>query len=267
VISIELKPVLDAAAALRLAGQWDVALALLAAADASSDADRLELAMAAAQTEVDAALWQEGVEPEGALDRAAALLDSAAAGPDLDTTGWDLDYLRMRRSYNAALHARDSGAGAKLEDWAERLRATAPDSLRAGWAAFFGGVIADNLLTTPATANERFTVARDAAEASGDELLESYALRHLGDHALTVGDLDQARAALERSTSLRERIGFVPGTVAQRLTLAELRLADGDGPGAVALATEVVRTTRAMALPAWLGNAAEDLAARAQETR
>jgi hypothetical protein len=271
-VSIELDPVLAAVGALRLAGRWDVALALLAATEASSDADRLALAMAVAETEVDASLWREDIEPRGVLDRAAALLDAATAEPNRDRTvlaetTWRLDYLRMRRRYHAALHARDSSAGARLDDWAERLRATAPDFRRAGWAAFFGGVIADNLLEAPATAHERYTRARTAAEMSGDELLESYALRHLGDHAQTAGDLDAARAAWERSTSLRERLGFVPGTVAQRLTLAELRLAEGDGPGAAALATDVARAVRAMALPVWLANTADDVAARARETQ
>ena len=274
--SIELDPVLSAVAALRLAGRWDVALALLAAIEANSDADRLALAMAVAETEVDASLWREDIEPQGALDRAAALLDAAAAagpaaaGPGQAVpaeTSWQLDYLRMRCRYHSALHARDAGAGTSLDEWAERLRATAPDSRQAGWAAFFGGVIADNLLEAPATAHERYTFAQKAAEASGDELLESYALRHLGDHAHTAGDLDAARTAWERSTSLRERLGFVPGTVAQRLTLAELRLTEGDGPGAAALATDVARAVRSMALPEWLANAADDVAARARETR
>ena len=270
-VSIELDPVLAAAEALRLAGRWDVALTLLAVAEATSDTDRLALTMAAAETEVDASFWREGVDPRGALDRAAALLDTAAAGHDgeaaLAETGWRLDYLRMRGDYNAALHARDVSAGVALDDWAERLRASAPDSRLAGWAAFFGGVIADNLLSAPAIAHERYTFARSAAETSGDELLESYALRHLGDHAHTAGDLDQARAAWERSTSSRERLGFVPGTVAQRLNLAELRLAEGDGPGAAALAADVARAVRAMSLPAGLASAADEVAARARETR
>jgi|SRR5262245_17802899 len=271
-VSVELNPVLAAAAALRLAGQWEVALALLAATESISSTDRLALAMAAAETEVDASFWREDIQPRGALDQAAAMHDAATADAGFDKTvlaetAWQLDYLRMRRSYNAALHARDSSAGPKLDDWAERLRGTAPDSRWAGWAAFFGGVIADNLLEAPAAAHERYTLARAAAESSGDELLESYALRHLGDHAHTAGALDEARAAWERSTNLRERLGFVPGTVAQRLTLAELRLAEGDGPGAAALATDVARATRAMRLPTGLAGAADDLAAKARETR
>src|SRR5262245_15455509 len=271
-VSIELDPVLAAAAALRLAGRWEVALSLLAATEAPSDPDRLALAMAIAETEVDASFWREDLELGNGLDRAAALLDAAAADPGFDKialaeTAWQLDYLRMRRRYNAALHARETSAGPKLDDWAERLRATAPDSRWAGWAAFFGGVIADNLLEDPATAHERYTLARAAAESSGDELLESYALRHLGDHAHTAGDLNAARAAWERSISVRERLGFVPGTVAQRLTLAELRLAEGDGPGAAALAADVARAALAMRLPAGLVGAADEVAAKARETR
>lgn len=269
-VSIELDPVLAAVAALRLAGRWDVALALLTAGKATSDAERLALAMAVAETEVDASLWREEVEPQGALDRAAALLDATVGDPGFDGTAlaeaaWQLDYLRMRRSYHAALHARDSNAGAKLDHWAERLGATAPDPRRGGWAAFFSGVIMDNLLDDPAIAHERYALARAAAESSGDELLESYALRHLGDHAQTTGDLDAARAAWERSTSLREQLGFVPGAVAQRLALAELRLAEGDGSGAAALASDVARAVRAMGLPLWLANAADDVADRARE--
>jgi hypothetical protein len=99
------------------------ALALLTATEASSEADWLALAMAVAETEVDASLWREDIEPRGVLDRAAALLDAATAEPDRDRTAlaettWQLDYLRMRRRYHAALHARDSSDGVKLDDWA-----------------------------------------------------------------------------------------------------------------------------------------------------
>jgi len=259
-VSIELDPVLNAAIALRLAGRWDVALALLAGAEPATDTDRLSLAMATADIEVDASLWNASVEPGPALDRAATLVEAAPGRPD--SVVWDLDYLRMRRTYHAALHTRDASAGPKLDDWAQRLRATAPDPGRAAWVTFFGGVIADNLLTDPATARERYTLAQETAESIGDELLVSYTLRHLGDHAHTAGDLSAARAAWERSTSLRERLGFVPGTVAQRLTLADLALAEGDGPGAAALAADVSRAARAMGLPPWLANAADELAAR-----
>ncbi|HKE51475.1 MAG TPA: hypothetical protein VKE25_08195, partial [Actinomycetes bacterium] len=96
-VSIELDPVLAAAAALRLAGRWEVALSLLAATETRSDPDRLALAMAIAETEVDASFWREDLQPRNGLDRAAALLDAAAADPGLDKMvlaeiAWQLDY-------------------------------------------------------------------------------------------------------------------------------------------------------------------------------
>lgn len=263
-VSIELSRTLEAATALRLAGRWDVAAALLGSAEPDTAQERLALAVAVADVEVDASLWLTSTDAEAALERAeTALADVRSPAPEV---AWDLDLLRMRCDYHAALRAdpRDASQGTRLAAWADRLRTTAPDPGRSGWAAFFGGVIADNLLTEPDAAGELYRRAQESAETAGDQLLESYTLRRLGDHSHTAGDLAATRRAWIRSTSLRDQLGFVPGAMAQRLALAELLLAEGDPAGAAALAADAGRTIDALGITGWLPRNAADLLERAK---
>jgi hypothetical protein len=140
-------------------------------------------------------------------------------------------------------------AGAALGGWAERLRDEAPDDGRRGVASFYAGVIADNLQGAPEAAFVHFGAALELGEKSGDELLASLALRHLGDHAHTAGDLGLAREQWERSTELRQKVGHLLGALAQQALLAVLLRDEGDMTGSRALATEVNRWSRQVELP------------------
>jgi hypothetical protein len=77
------------------------------------------------------------------------------------------------------------------------------------------------------------------------------ALRHLGDHAHTAGDLKLARTHWERSTELRQQIGHLLGSLAQQALLAVLTKDEGNPAGAATLATEINRWSKQANLP-WI---------------
>lgn len=91
--------------------------------------------------------------------------------------------------------------------------------------------------------------SRDLAIKTGDELMLSYALRHLGIAAHGVGDLDEARALLEESTALRRTLGFTAGVAANLVGL--IYLSDGDNARALAdEAAELAASVGAVAISA-----------------
>jgi tetratricopeptide (TPR) repeat protein len=258
---IALSEVLDAAAGLSRAARWDDATRLLDAVRTHDPADLVALATARATIAVEQDLFQQTDHGPAAMAKLEQALKEA---PD-PAVGWDLDFLRLRKDYatelfrRSAVDAEQSGgeraaglaAAERLAEWAERLQATAPSEDRAGHAAFYRGVMADNLLTAPAEAFSNYTDALAIAERCGDEFLESLALRHLGDHAHTAGDLKLTRSQWERSTELRQRTGHLPGVLAQQALLAVLAQAEGEREAAAALAGEVHRWATQLGLP-WL---------------
>jgi tetratricopeptide (TPR) repeat protein len=250
-----------AGTALIRAGRWDAARQLLQAGRTDDPTEKLQLVLAEAEAAVDQDFAQ-GTDHGGAT--LAALQDALAQAPDA-TAEWDLGMLLLRKDYSAALFNSDgpmsdgrqpTDADA-LAQRAERLRDAAPDEARAGLVTFYAGLIADQLRGEPAHAFSHYTAAFELAERSGDELLASLALRHLGDHAHTAGDLALARAQWERSTELRQQVGHLLGALAQQALLAVLTRDEGDRPGAVALATEVNRWARQLQL-VWLESQTTD---------
>ncbi|MFC5268644.1 hypothetical protein ACFPJ1_41620 [Kribbella qitaiheensis] len=271
---IALSPVLESSTALMRAGRWSTATTLLQAVTPATPAERLAIAAALAEVAVD----QDFAQQTTNADHALAVLEEALAGSPDAIFGWDLDFLRLREDYGTALltggeevqsgtddrvpaedlaKRADAEAPAKRADAealakrVEQLRDTAPDDARAGHAAFYAGVIADNLRELPADAFAAYTSALVLGERSGDDLLVSLALRHLGDHAHTAGNLSLARTQWERSTELRQKVGHLLGTLAQQTLLAVLAKDEGNPSASAALATEVNRWSRQAALP-WL---------------
>jgi tetratricopeptide (TPR) repeat protein len=238
-----------AGTALMRAGCWDAARQLLQAGKTDDPDEKLQLILAEAEAAVDQDFWQGTAHSSATL---SALQDAIAQAPDA-TVQWDLEMLQLRKDYSTALFSADrqpADADALVQR-AERLRDTAPDDSRAGSVAFYAGLIADQLRGLPAVAFAHYTAALELAEQSGDEFLASLALRHLGDHAHTAGDLVLARTQWERSTELRQKIGHLLGALAQQALLAVLIRDEGDRPGAIALATEVNRWARQLQL-VWL---------------
>ncbi|MET7280320.1 hypothetical protein ABZS29_18935 [Kribbella sp. NPDC005582] len=244
-VQVEVSAVVAAARQLMLAGQWGVARGLLAATQAAEPADTRRVALALAEVSVDedfARQTQSGTAALEALGRAVETLPDA-------TTRWDAALLQLRSDYAPALFSGAAELGDSLLAQALVLRDTAPDDGRAGMAAFYAGAIADNLLADSATAFTHYTEALKRGETAADDLVISLALRHLGDHAHTAGDLELARAQWERSTELRQKIGHLLGALAQQVLLSVLLKTEGDEAGARALATEVNRWAGQAGIP------------------
>ena len=196
----------------------------------------------------------------------AAEATATAAGDASPADRWDLDFLRLQAEYDRELvgtdatprfgpEGRDPARLAALARQAEALLPGAGDQGRGGWAAFYRGVIADNLIGDRDGARRWFEQALAAGEYAGDGYLIGEALRHLGDHDEGAGDLAGARAKWERSAEVWAAAGNVCGVLAQQLLLAHLALAEGQPAAGVAIATEVRRWARAAGLPLYAGSA------------
>lgn len=276
---IALSPLVRSGLSLMRAGRWDDATQLLAAAQPETAADRLALAAALAEVAVDQDFAQQTANASRPL---AVLAEALSETPDT-RVAWDLAFLHLRSTYGTALSTTqetvespeathdsatesatptpnpdaESAAQARrdsadeLAAQARELGETAPDESRRGHASFYAGVIADNLQERPEDAFAAYKTALDLGERSGDDLLISLALRHLGDHAHTAGDLALARTHWEHSTELRQKIGHLLGALAQQTLLAVLARDEGNPAASTALATEVNRWSRQANIP-WL---------------
>ncbi|MFD9489679.1 hypothetical protein ACFWBX_38050 [Streptomyces sp. NPDC059991] len=240
------------AAALELArgGRWRRAAALLDAAAPGDREGRARIALAA----VEVALENDWF---GGTDLTAKRLEAAEeAAADLGSDGrWDLAFLRLRHDYAGQIlvggtfrlgpEGKDADVLADVRRRAAALRERAPDSVRAGWAEMYLGLITDNLFAERDAAPAHYAAALHAAE-SGDDRLAREALRHLGDHDHDHGDPVRARERWERATELGARAGLVPGTLSQQMLLAVLARTTGDAAGAEALAREIARWAGAL---------------------
>jgi tetratricopeptide (TPR) repeat protein len=246
--------IIVATTALSWTARWDIARRLLASAQTTGldDATLWRLALAAATTAVHHDFRTAG--PRWAPAAIAAA--EAIADPD---RRWGLDLLELQHEYGTELIRPDGQAVfgpdghdparlAALAAQAEALMRSAPDVAGAGWAAFYRGLIADNLIGDRDGAPAWFSQALEAAGQADDGYLAGEALRHLGDHDEEAGDLERARARWERSAELWARIGNMTGVLAQQLLLAELAVTEGKAPAGMAIATEVSRWAGALGL-------------------
>jgi hypothetical protein len=234
-----LDTLLAAAKALARAGQWDLATSLLDSCDA--DDPRVLLVRASL------AVWQDFWQ---ATDGAGGALAAAAASTRSPDDGWQLDLLSLQRDYLAAVAGPDGTVRigpqhhrpclrTHLADRAARLRRSAPGAADRGWAAFWAGAIADNIIGDPAVAHAGYVEALAAGETTGDDQLVGEALRHLGVHARRRGDHDETGRLWHDATVLRQRAGAVPEVLSQLLALARHAADRGDDGRAAALAAEV----------------------------
>jgi hypothetical protein len=259
-----------AARALMLAGRWDQASDLLAGAKAAGDTsagdtERAVLAVAQAEVAVDQDFWVRTDRGATALERAsAAVARAGAVGAEL---GFDLEFFRLKHDYGVELAGLFGGEGdrapAVLDDLARRAAALAdgaPDLGRRAWAAFYAGLVADVLRGGSDAGRPGYTEALQAGEQSGDELIVSYALRHLGFLASAAGHAELARRHWQHSKELRQRAGCVPLVLAQQVQLAEFDRDAGQTAAARAVAAEVNAWSRALGC-GWLEAAAAELLA------
>jgi tetratricopeptide (TPR) repeat protein len=253
-VPVAVDEIIAATTALSWAARWDTAWRLLTSVPAAGldDAAARRLALAGAATAVHHDFRTAG--PRWAPAAIAAA--EAVADPD---RRWGLDLLELQHEYGTELIRPDGQARfgpdghdparlAALARHAEALIRSAPDLASAGWAAFYRGLIADNLIGDRDGAPAWFTQALEAAGQAEDDYLAGEALRHLGDHDEEAGDLERARARWERSAELWARIGNMAGVLAQQLLLAQLAVAEGRAPAGMAIAREVSRWAGALGL-------------------
>ena len=251
-ISVGIDEIIAAATALTWAAGYDVARRLLDSAFSAADGDAAarQLALAAAATAVHHDFRTVGPRwAPGAIGDAETVTDAQDR--------WQLDFLELQHDYGRELigpdgaraaEGRDPARAAVLARRAEALAASASDAADGGWAAFYRGLIDDNLTGDRDGAPRWLAQALDAAEQAGDDYLAGEALRHLGDHDEEAGELAQARARWERSTELWARIGNVTGVLAQQILLAQLAIREGRPVAGTAIAQEVSRWAGAIGL-------------------
>jgi hypothetical protein len=196
--------------ALQRAGQWDLALRL-APPDPALRAEIL----------TDRHLWR--LDP---VDEALAAIRSISG--DLAV------YLTAQLEYWRRLANLD---GAPLCDDPVSAFAGLRDGSLGGWADFWYGVALDNLAGDAAGAAGSY--ARALSLASGNPLLESYAVRHLGGQALEAGDRDGAIPLLRRSLHLRAACGARPQAAAAATMLADALDPDPEAASLRAIAASV----------------------------
>lgn len=184
----------------------------------------------------------------GLWNEALAILPADATAPRAevltDRFWWQLDGQAEAEQAVAALHRAEDGLLAVFLDsqlaYTRLLfdRSPRPDDLTrardgfdsvardqrlAGWGLFWRGVTADALEKDEAAAAGFFARALVAARRDADLLLESYALRHQGGHAVESGaDRETGLDLLRRSYHLRAALGARPQTAAAAATLAEV---------------------------------------------
>jgi hypothetical protein len=157
--------------------------------------------------------------------------DRALDGVEADTA---LARGRIRHArYLSARAAREQPAEDPTEialfERALALYESLDDTRGAAEAQFWVGCYHQVVRGDLAGSEAMFARSRDLAEAAGDDLTRSYALRHLAFAAQHAGRTADAHAALTESTRLRRGLGFAAG-VAANLVAAAYLAADG-GPG------------------------------------
>jgi tetratricopeptide (TPR) repeat protein len=104
------------------------------------------------------------------------------------------------------------------------LAREAGDPRLEGWSRFWIGIVHQVVRDDNDGSLPHFEFAYEVAREHGDNLLQSYAVRHLGFAWHSGGRRDEGLRALEESVELRRQEGFLPGVGAGLLTLAELAI-------------------------------------------
>ncbi len=109
------------------------------------------------------------------------------------------------------------------------------------WIGCFHQVVRDD--TEPALA--ALESSAELARESGEELILSYALRHLGIAAHREGRAEEAGRLLGESTELRRKLGFTEGVAANLVGLIHLAIDEGRPADAEALLAEATTLAEA----------------------
>lgn len=105
-------------------------------------------------------------------------------------------------------------------------------------AVFWQGCYRQVLARDDASAHPLLERSLRLARDAGDDLVASYALRHLGISCHMAGDLDGAERHLQASTTLRRELGFTAGVAANLVGLAFVAVGRGEAAEGARRATE-----------------------------
>lgn len=201
---------------------------------------------------------------EDLIARANTAYDRAIFGGDFEALPGVLDELKRAEAAVALargrlLHAKfmqewDRQAAYLAEEHALLSRAaelyrSMGDLVGEAEAVFFIGCFHQLAQDDNAAALPCFELALDLATRAGDDLMRSYALRHLGVVAHMGGNLADGRRLLEESTGLRRALGFTSGVAANLIGLAYVAKAEGrDADALIAEAAELAESSGADAI-------------------
>jgi tetratricopeptide (TPR) repeat protein len=215
----------------RLRGRWDDALVLLRGvlpvAGDQSDAALSRICLALARVLTDEGLfggYDTLAEREALLDEAQARADRAGEplllGDVLDARG-----LSLHAEFLESVDRQEPAHELELFERGMALRRQGGGPRAIAESLFHVGLVHGVVRRDHARALPYFEEAYRTAQAAGDLVVASYAIRHIAFAHHHAGKDDVARAALVESLELRERAGFIPGVA---MALVALAYADTD---------------------------------------
>jgi tetratricopeptide (TPR) repeat protein len=147
----------------------------------------------------------------------------AEAARELDRAEARLEAERGRILHTRFLVDRAHEDPRELQHFEASLAAArrAGDPVLEGWGRFWIGLVHQVVRGNSEAALPDLEAAYEAGVATGDTLLQSYAVRHLAFAWDQVGRHDDARRGFEESLELRRADGFAPGVAAALLALAQ----------------------------------------------
>jgi tetratricopeptide (TPR) repeat protein len=170
----------------------------------------------------------------------------AEAARELDRAEARLEAERGRILHSRFLVDRAAEDPGELEHFEASLAAArrAGDPRLEGWARFWIALVHQVVRGNGQAALPDLEAAYDASLATGDTLLQSYAIRHLAFAWDAAGRHDDAWRGFEESVELRRADGFLPGVAAGLLALAEAAREQGRAEQATELFAEARQTAR-----------------------
>jgi tetratricopeptide (TPR) repeat protein len=220
---------LDAVTGLRLAGRWDEALETLAGRD-DLDAARERVIVLADKNMI---AGSAGEELDAAID---ALAEAGAGDRRIEAFVLTRRGAKLHSTFLADRSAGEPPGEMHLFEEALAVRREIGDEPGIAESLFYVGLVHQVVRDDSPTSLPYFRESYERAKAGGDDLLASYAIRHIAFATHQEGDFDQAEAEFRESLELRQQVGWVPGVAAAEFALAELLRERGRADEALALA-------------------------------
>lgn len=215
----------------RLQGRWDDALVLLrgvlpVAAD-QSDVAMARICLALARVLTDEALFggcDTLAEREALLDEAQTYAERGGE-PQLIADAYDARGMSLHAAFLETMDRFEPPGELDLFERGLAMRKQAGEPKPIAESLFHVGLVYGVVRRDHQRALPYFEEAYRSAQAAGDLVTASYAIRHIAFVHHDAGDDAVARAGLLESLELRERAGFVPGVA---MALVALAYADMD---------------------------------------